>query len=91
MIVATAVGVQPGFAGALTLELRNLGETPINLYPGEVIAQLFLHRVERNENDESAIMLSQYAGAVDLLPRQLSSDTTRKKLLKLKAETERND
>ena len=34
LIVATAIGVHPGFAGPLTLELRNLGETPLRLYPG---------------------------------------------------------
>ena len=41
LIVATAIGVHPGFAGNLTLELRNLGETPLTLYPGQTIAQLF--------------------------------------------------
>lgn len=91
LIVATAVGVQPGFAGALTLELRNLGETPINLYPGEVVAQLFLHNVERGQIGETAEPLSQYAGAVDLLPRQLSSDATRVKLLKLKERADKLD
>ncbi|MGX9390543.1 dCTP deaminase domain-containing protein [Nitrobacteraceae bacterium UC4449_H16] len=43
MIVATAVGIHPGFAGSLTLELRNLGGAPITLYPGQTIAQLFFH------------------------------------------------
>src|SRR6266446_6589206 len=28
LIVATAAGIQPSFAGSLTLELRNLGEAP---------------------------------------------------------------
>lgn len=31
--VATAIMVQPGYHGALTLELVNEGETPIALYP----------------------------------------------------------
>jgi dCTP deaminase len=47
LIVATAVGVHPGYAGIITLELRNLGELPISLYPGIAIAQLFLHSVSR--------------------------------------------
>jgi dCTP deaminase len=47
LIVATAVGVHPRYAGIITLELRNLGELPISLYPGIAIAQLFLHSVER--------------------------------------------
>lgn len=43
LIVATAVVVQPGFAGSLTLELVNEGDSPIRLYPGLRIAQLALH------------------------------------------------
>jgi dCTP deaminase len=31
LIVATAIGVHAGFSGALTLELRNLGETPLSI------------------------------------------------------------
>lgn len=83
LIVATAVGIQPGFAGALTLELRNLGETPINLYPGEVIAQLFFHHIEGPFKGQGEA-LGQYAGAVDLIPKQLSSGKTRAKLIALR-------
>lgn len=43
LIIATAVGVHPGFAGCLTLELSNVGEIPIELHPGMEICQLFLH------------------------------------------------
>jgi dCTP deaminase len=43
LLVATAVVVQPGFAGALTLELVNAGDSPIKLYPGPKIAQLTVH------------------------------------------------
>jgi dCTP deaminase len=46
LIVATAVGVHPGFVGPLTLELRNLGEVAVRLYPGDPIAQLFIHLVD---------------------------------------------
>lgn len=42
LIVATAVVVQPGFAGALTLELVNMGEVPMKLRPGLRIAQLMI-------------------------------------------------
>lgn len=45
LLVATAVMVQPGFAGALTLELVNEGDSPIKLYPGVKIAQLAIHAV----------------------------------------------
>jgi dCTP deaminase len=43
LLVATAIFVQPGFSGCLTLELVNHGESPIALYPGSRIAQLAVH------------------------------------------------
>lgn len=45
LVIATAVGVHTGFSGCLTLELSNLGEVPIAIYPGMTICQLFLHKV----------------------------------------------
>lgn len=42
LLVATAVTVQPGFRGVLTLELVNHGDVPIMLRPGARIAQLQL-------------------------------------------------
>jgi dCTP deaminase len=46
LVIATAVGVHPGFCGCLTLELCNLGEVPISLYPGMTVSQIFFHRAE---------------------------------------------
>lgn len=46
LIIATAIGVHPNFSGILTLEISNVGEIPIYLYPGLAIAQLFLAAVE---------------------------------------------
>lgn len=40
LITATAVGVQPGSRGCITLELVNHGTTPIALYPGTRVAEL---------------------------------------------------
>jgi dCTP deaminase len=40
LVVATAAAVQPGYKGCLTLELVNLSESPIALYPGLPIGQL---------------------------------------------------
>lgn len=40
LLVATAVAVQPGFGGCLTLELVNAGSLPIRLRPGLRVAQL---------------------------------------------------
>lgn len=42
LLVATAVAVQPGFRGTLTLELVNAGAIPIVLRPGLRVAQLQL-------------------------------------------------
>ncbi len=85
LIVATAIGIHPGFAGALTLELRNLGETPLTLHPGQAIAQLFLHNVD-DAIPDAAIEENnnQYGGAFDLIPRKMSSTVTHKKLSILK-------
>lgn len=44
LIIETAMGVHPGFAGCLTLELANVGEIPIAVRPGMFICQLFLHQ-----------------------------------------------
>jgi deoxycytidine triphosphate deaminase len=46
MITATAVQVHPGFQGCLTLELLNLGQIPLQLTPGERIAQLIFVGVQ---------------------------------------------
>lgn len=40
LITATAIFVHPWFKGCLTLELVNLGQVPLELQPGERIAQL---------------------------------------------------
>jgi deoxycytidine triphosphate deaminase len=46
LITATAIQVHPHFKGCLTLELLNLGEVPLELVPGERIAQLVLTIVD---------------------------------------------
>jgi dCTP deaminase len=43
LLVATAIMIQPGFSGSVTLELVNHGEGPIALYGGCRIAQLAVH------------------------------------------------
>ena len=85
LIVATAVGVHPGYAGTLTLELRNLGETPLTLYPGQTIAQLFFHNtVDSNGNPASHSSVgAQYVGKVDMVPKNISAGPTHVTLRKL--------
>src|SRR5271165_3847530 len=59
LVIATAVGVHPGFSGCLTLELTNLGELPIKLSPGLAICQLFIHQVS---SDTDAVDRSAFVG-----------------------------
>jgi dCTP deaminase len=46
LIIATATGVHPGFKGCLTLELTNVGELPIAIYPGTTVCQLRLFNAQ---------------------------------------------
>ncbi len=55
--------VQPGFAGCLTLELVNHGESPIALYAGSRIAQLAVHTLS---GDTAADTLASTSGRLDL-------------------------
>lgn len=70
LIVATATGVHPGYAGVLALEITNLGEVPLRLYPGVTIAQLFLHEVDQPADtplSSSVHMASAYPRNVDAI------------------------
>ncbi len=51
LVVATASVVQPGFKGCLTLELANLSDSPITLYPGLLIGQLVFFDVKLAEKN----------------------------------------
>jgi dCTP deaminase len=44
--IATATIINPGYTGIVTLELANLGEVPIRLYPGLRLAQIAFYRLE---------------------------------------------
>jgi len=46
LIIATATLINPGFAGVITLELTNVGEVPISLFPGLRIAQISFHKCD---------------------------------------------
>jgi dCTP deaminase len=51
LVIATAVGVHPGFSGCLTLEITNLGQMPIEIVPGVLICQLFVHGVDTTSQE----------------------------------------
>jgi dCTP deaminase len=67
LIVATATTVHPRYAGVLTLELTNVGEIPIRLYPGLAIAQLVIQHVDGASAAQGnvAFMLSAYPRSAD--------------------------
>lgn len=61
LIIATATGVHSGYCGILTLEITNVGEIPIRLYPGLSIAQLFIHTVDQRDDINPSV--SAFAGS----------------------------
>ena len=51
--IATATLIEPGYEGIVTLELANLGQIPIALYPGLMVAQIaFSEVVEAEERTD---------------------------------------
>lgn len=50
LIIATAVSIDPGFKGCITLELANISNIPIKLYPGMRIAQLVCRKTNGKVN-----------------------------------------
>lgn len=49
LVIETAAGIHPHFSGCLTLELANMGEVPLAIYPGMKVCQVFLHRTSPSE------------------------------------------
>lgn len=49
--IATATIVNPGYSGIVTLELANLGEVPMRLYPGLRLAQIAFYTIESVDPD----------------------------------------
>lgn len=54
LIIATATSIDPGFKGCITLELTNVSNTPLKLYPGTRISQLILRQTTGKSDYESA-------------------------------------
>lgn len=69
LIIETAAGIHPGFSGCLTLELGNVGEIPLEIYPGMRICQIFFHEVEVCGEANRGVASGQRKPA---LPRQTS-------------------
>lgn len=72
---ATAGFVDPGFAGALTFELKNAGKVPIPLYAGLRVAQLcFFQLGEPSRLPYSAKRYTKYAGQMGTAGSQYFRD-----------------
>lgn len=50
LVIATANSIDPGFKGCITLELSNLSNVPLELYPGMRIAQLICQSTTSNSH-----------------------------------------
>ncbi len=53
IVVETAPWIHPQYRGCLTLEIANVSNTPVLLYPGRLICQLILMRLQPDEHMES--------------------------------------
>jgi len=73
--IATATTVQAGFRGCLTLELRNLGETPLPLTTGTRIAQLCLIQAPIDSSQSGYFAgISKYVGPVSAELPKIEND-----------------
>ena len=74
LVVATAAAVFPGYQGSPTLELTNLSESPLVLYPGLSIAQLVCYNAA-SENRLPTPYRGRYACATEAeLPKFFAND-----------------
>lgn len=64
LIMSAATLIHPGYAGVITLELANEGETPIALYPGIRIAQLVFYKLLDCES-RPELSGTRYLGSVE--------------------------
>lgn len=67
LVIATATIVQPGFRGCLTLELTNMSDSPIALYPGLPVGQLVLMKTstDASKRDSSSDLTYPRVGRYD--------------------------
>jgi dCTP deaminase len=52
MVIETAPWIHPCYRGCLTLEIANVSNTPLILYPGRLIGQLILMELAKGEKVE---------------------------------------
>ncbi len=51
MVIETAPWIHPSYRGCLTLEIANVSNTPLILYPGRLIGQLILLELKIEKSD----------------------------------------
>lgn len=86
LIISAATLVHPGYAGVITLELANEGDTPIALYPGIRIAQLVFYKLVGCEKQESELRETKYLGSVEPSFSKLHEDKDLRIIRKIKRE-----
>ncbi len=70
LVIETAAGIHPNFSGCLTLELANVGEVPLEIFPGMLICQVFFHEVTAVQPKDS----SRFSGRRKPVLGQASTD-----------------
>lgn len=63
LLVATAPGIHPNYRGVITMELTNVGEVPVQLYPGDMIVQVFFHEVSKGAPLPFLSEIGRYSGS----------------------------
>ena len=76
LVIETAAGLHPKFSGCLTLELANVGETPLEITPGMQICQIFLHKI----NDAGVENIGAFSGQRKPVLSPLRSDAVLERL-----------
>lgn len=67
VLIETAPWIHPEYRGCLTLEIANVSNTPVLLYPGRPIGQLILAEVkgaEGSPTDETRALADTYLGPI---------------------------
>jgi dCTP deaminase len=64
IVIETAPWIHPGYRGCLTLEIANVSNTPLLLYPGRFMAQLVLMDVSPEEPAADERFNPKYLGPV---------------------------
>jgi dCTP deaminase len=88
LIISAATLVHPGYAGVITLELANEGDTPIALYPGIRIAQLVFTKLIGCDTKEHKLCVGKYAGSVEPSFSKLHEDKDIRIIRRIRSLTE---